>query len=99
MRRPTPNSILLVAKQWGEHFATWRKMLGLTSQDVAERAGLLRQTVSKLENGDTSVRYEDFMRVARALGVLEQITLAIDPLETEFGKVRAESALKKRVRR
>lgn len=94
-----PASLLLVAKQWGEHFSTWRKMLGLTSQDVAERAGLLRQTVSKIENGDPSVRYEDFMRVARALGVLERITQAIDPLETDFGKVRAESALKKRVRR
>lgn len=74
-------------------------MLGLTSQDVADRAGILRQTVSKIENGDTSVRYEDFMRLARSLGLLDQVSRAIDPLETEFGKVRAEAALKKRVRR
>jgi transcriptional regulator with XRE-family HTH domain len=99
MRRPTPPILIVSAKQWGQHFATWRKLLELTSQDVAERAGVHRQTVSKIENGDTSIRYEDFIRVARAIGLLEKITEAIDPMETEFGKVRAEVALKKRVRK
>ena len=99
MRRPAPPSLMLTASQWGQHFATWRKLLDLTSQDVAERAGIHRQTVSKIENGDPRVRYEDFIRVARAIGLLERITDAIDPMETEFGKVRAEVALKKRVRK
>ena len=99
MRRPTPPVLKITASQWGQHFATWRKLLDLTSQDVAERAGIHRQTVSKIENGDTSVRYDDFIRVARAIGLLEKITEAIDPMETEFGKVRAEAALKKRVRK
>ena len=99
MRRPTPPMLMITATQWGEHLATWRKLLDLTSQDVAERAGVHRQTVSKIENGDLSVRYEDFMRVARAVGLLEKITEALDPMETEFGKVRAEAALKKRIRR
>jgi predicted transcriptional regulator len=91
--------LLLTAKQWGQHLATWRKVLDLTSQDVADRAGVSRQTVSKIENGDVRVRYEDFIRVIRAVGLVEQLSTAIDPMETEFGKVRAEAALKNRVRK
>ncbi|HEY7853768.1 MAG TPA: helix-turn-helix domain-containing protein [Aquiluna sp.] len=99
MRRPTPPMLLITAKQWGEHLATWRKILDLTSQDIAERAGVSRQTVSKIENGDVSVRYEDFIRVIRSVGLVDKLAEAIDPMETEFGKVRAEAALKKRVRK
>lgn len=98
MRRPTPPKILLSAQQIGEHIATWRKVLGLTSQVVAERAGIHRQTVSKIENGDVSVRYEDYLRVIRAIGQLETMIDAIDPMETDFGRVRATAAMKKRVR-
>ena len=85
------------AKVIGEHLAAWRKMLNLTSQQVAERAGISRTTLSKLENGG-SVGYDTFLSVARALGIIDRITDATDPWQTDLGRVRADDDLPKRVR-
>lgn len=83
----------------GEHLTAWRKLLGLTAQQVAERAGTTRQTVARLERGELSVGFDIFLNVARALGILDDVVTATDPYETPFGRARADQALPKRVRR
>lgn len=83
----------------GEHVTTWRKLRGLTVQQVAERAGTTRQTVARLERGDVSVGLGIFLDVARSLGVLDEVVKAVDPYETPFGRARADQALPRRVRR
>lgn len=85
------------AKTMGEHLAAWRKMLGLTSQQVADRAGISRSTLSKLENGG-SVGYDAFLSVARSLGIVERIVDATDPWQTDLGRMRAGQDLPQRVR-
>ena len=85
------------AKVMGQHLAAWRKMLDLTSQQVADRAGISRTTLSKLENGG-SVGYGAFLSVARALGVIDQILEAIDPWNSDLGRMRADQDLPQRVR-
>ena len=99
MRRPVPFRTQQAASNIGERLAAWRKLLGLTVQQVAERAGTTRQTVARLERGDTSVGLDTFLNVGRALGVLDEIEKATDPYETPFGRARADQALPKRVRR
>lgn len=91
-RRTTQN-----AKAMGQHLATWRKMLDLTSQQVADRAGISRTTLSKLENGG-SVGYGAFLSVARALGIIDQILNATDPWQSDLGRMRADQDLPQRVR-
>jgi len=85
------------AVQIGEHLASWRKLLNLTAQQVADRAGISRQTLSRLENGDP-VGYASFLSVARALGIVEGIVEATDPWQTDLGRLRADEDLPKRVR-
>jgi len=98
LARPLPFVVESTAREIGQHLATWRKLQRLTAQQLAERAGVSRSTLSKLENGDSSVGFDVILRVARALGVLERLEDALDPLDTDLGRARADERLPQRVR-
>lgn len=99
MTRPAPKPVMDSLEHVGNYLANWRKLLGLKLEDVAQRAGITRQTVARIESGDPGVRFEHVLRVCRAVGVLDAVTTSFDPLETEIGKIRAETFLRERVRR
>ena len=83
---------------FGEHVRGWRMVLGLTGQQVAERAGIRRDTLRKIEVGEPGVGFGNVAQVLRALGVLEQVVRAVDPLESDIGRLRAGNLVKKRAR-
>ncbi|SPT52848.1 transcriptional regulator, y4mF family [Actinomyces bovis] len=85
-------------KSFGEHVRGWRMVLGLTAQQVAERADITRDTLRKIETGDPGVRFGSVMQVLRALGTLDQAVEAIDPLSSDIGRLRAANLTKKRAR-
>lgn len=85
------------AEAIGEHLSAWRRLLDLTSQQVAERAGVSRKTLSRLEHGE-NVSLETLLSVARALGIADRIVEATDPWQTDLGRMRAEEDLPTRVR-
>lgn len=80
------------------HLKTWRKLRGLTQAQVAERAGVARMTVHRLEAGDPGVSLETFLRVLRAVGVLDQVVGSLDPYDSDVGRLRADERLPERVR-
>lgn len=81
----------------GQDLATWRKLRRLTAAEVADRAGISESTLGRLENG-RGASLENVLRVARALGVLDQLAAAVDPYATDEGQLRADEALPRRVR-
>ena len=83
---------------FGEHIRGWRMVLGLTAQQVSERAGITRDTLRKIENGDPGVRFGSVMQVLRALGAIDTAVDAIDPLNSDIGRIRAGHLAKKRAR-
>jgi transcriptional regulator with XRE-family HTH domain len=83
--------------QIGEDLATWRRLRNLTIAQVAERADVARGVVIKLEAGEGAT-LGSVLRVARALGVLDSLAAAIDPYETDVGRLRSEEILPRRVR-
>ncbi|MDI2019910.1 hypothetical protein PJL18_00404 [Paenarthrobacter nicotinovorans] len=95
----TSNRTRRTAGTIGEQLLTWRKLLGLTAEQVADRAGISRNTLRKIEHGDLGVGLEAFLDVARVLGLSEQLNTAFDPYETDFGRARADQELPERVRR
>lgn len=99
MARPPTQRVVRAAEQLGEHLRTWRKLQRLTVEQVAERAGVTRNTVSRLEHGDLSVGLEVVLNVSRALGQLERLVSSIDPYDTDLGRARADEVLPQRVRR
>lgn len=95
---PTAARTARAARQTGEQLTAWRKLQGLTAEQVADRAGISRGTLRRLEHGDTGVRYESFLDVVRVLGVLDRMVQSLDPYETDLGRARADELLPKRVR-
>jgi len=53
--------------------------------------------LSKLEAGKGST-LTTFLDVTRALGVLDDVVAAVDPLNSDIGRARAEELLPRRVR-
>lgn len=82
----------------GQHVRGWRMVLGLTAQQVSERAGITRATLRKIESGDPSAGFGNVAQVLRALGVLDQVVSAVDPLNSDIGRLRAGNLAKKRAR-
>jgi transcriptional regulator with XRE-family HTH domain len=97
--RPTPARTRQAARELGEQLRTWRKLQGLTAQQLAERAGVNRNTVGRLERGEGSTDLHVFLNVVRALGQQDALLKALDPYETDLGRARADEALPQRVRR
>lgn len=86
------------ARQIGTDIAGWRKVLGLTAAQVADRADISRDTLRKVEHGDPSVGFHVVLRVLRALGILDRLKSSLDPLATDLGRSRASQLSRKRVR-
>jgi transcriptional regulator with XRE-family HTH domain len=82
----------------GVQLAAWRKIQNLTAQQVAERAGISRDTLRRLEHGELGVSLETVLEVARALGALDRLVAALDPYTTDLGRARASAGLPQRVR-
>ena len=81
----------------GEHLATWRKLLNLTADQVAQRADINRGTLRRLEAGQV-VGVDVLLEVSRSLGILDALINAADPWESDLGRARAGATLPKRVR-
>jgi transcriptional regulator with XRE-family HTH domain len=99
--KPTTSSPLPVRRslrELGSHVQTWRKLGGLTQNQVADRAGIDRKTLMRVERGDGAVSLEVVLRVLNALGILEALPKALDPYETDVGRLRADDQLPDRVR-
>ena len=96
-RRPPP-AIRRATRGVAEDVAAWRKLRGLTQAQLADRAGIGRATLARLEQGDGGISLEGLLGVLRALGILENLTRALDPYESDVGRLRSKEALPQRVR-
>lgn len=95
-RSRVPIAVANGQRRMGEDLGTWRRLRRLTAAQVADRAGISRYTVMRLENGEGATM-ENLLRVARALGVLDPLVAALDPYKTDIGRLRSEEALPERV--
>ncbi|WP_246490601.1 helix-turn-helix domain-containing protein [Brevibacterium oceani] len=91
-----------VARRLGEigtSVRQWRLMQSLKAEEVAERAGISRSTLQKIERGEPGVSVGAVLSVMQALGQLDHIVDAFDPLSTDIGRLRSTEKLPSRVRR
>lgn len=94
----TPVAVTRALRRLGEDLSTWRRLRQLRAVEVADRAGVSVDTVLRVEKGE-GVSMENLLRIARALGVLDHLTDALDPYATDVGRLRADASLPRRVRR
>jgi transcriptional regulator with XRE-family HTH domain len=97
-KTPPPIAVRRALRDVGASVQAWRKLRGLTQNQVADRAGVDRKALMRVERGDGGVTLETALRVLHALGVLESVPKAVDPYETDLGRLRAEEHLPQRVR-
>jgi len=98
MSRPPVPKVVRAGNEIAENLVTWRKLLNLTAAQVADRAGISRNTLRRIETGDAGVNFQAVLRVSNALGTLDLLVKATDPYETDLGKIRANQKLPQRVR-
>lgn len=100
-RRRTPHVPLPIQhalRVVADDLVVWRKLRGLTQLQLADRADISLNTVRRMESAEGGVAFENFLRILRALGVLESIPNALDPYNTDVGRLRSEEHLPERVR-
>jgi transcriptional regulator with XRE-family HTH domain len=97
-RTITPLAVNRALRALGTHVADWRKLQRLTAAQVAERAGISRDTLRAIEQGKGTASTENLLRVLRILGILDGMVAAADPYQTDVGRLRAGEILPKRVR-
>lgn len=83
----------------GDSVRRWRLMQALKAEELAERAGISRSTLQKLERGDPGVSIGAVLSVMQALGQLDHVVAAFDPLSTDLGRLRSAESLPDRIRR
>jgi transcriptional regulator with XRE-family HTH domain len=78
--------------------SNWRKLNRLTAAQVAERAGISRDTLRAIEQGKGTVSTENLLRVPRIIGIMDVVVKSADPYETDVGRLRMDEILPRRVR-
>ena len=94
----TPLAVARALRVMGTHVSNWRKLQRLTAAQVAERAGISRDTLRAIEQGKGTASTENLFRVLRILGILDNVVAAANPYQTDVGRLRADEILPRRVR-
>ena len=94
----TPIPVSRAMRTIAANLSLARRQQRITLELLAERANLSVPTVRRLLNEGAGT-FENFLRVARILGLLKGVEDATDPLNTPIGRARAEQDVPKRVRR
>ncbi|GAA2545029.1 transcriptional regulator with XRE-family HTH domain [Neomicrococcus aestuarii] len=87
---------MIEAQKLGASLQDWRILLGLTQELVAQRAGISRSTLIKLEQG-AGAKLETFLTVAKVLGIADRVQEAVEPLNTDLGRARSRLLGRQRV--
>ncbi len=63
-----------IIRQLGKRYSEYRKRMGYTQKEVAEKSGLSVFTISSFENGSTTgITFASFIKLLRAIDSLEEI--------------------------
>lgn len=74
-------------------------MRSLKAEELAARAGISRSTLQKFERGEPGATIGAVLSVMQALGQLDHVAEAFDPLSSDVGRLRSAEALPERIRR
>lgn len=96
MKRELLPSQIRILQTLGEQIRYARLRRDLTTVQIAERAGISRSTLVRIEKGDEGVALGQYFRVLIALGLASDITLSAK--DDELGRKLQDAKLEVRKR-
>jgi len=94
----TPIPVKRALRKLGQDLRDARKRRRIPMQLAAERAGISRATLSKIEKGDYGVALGAYAKVLFILGMINRLTDLADPTKDELGLGLEAENLPKRIR-
>jgi len=94
----TPLPVQRALKRLGHDLCDARKRRRIPMRLAAERAGISRTTLSKIEKGDEGVSFGAYARVLFILGMIQRLAELVDPKFDELGLGLEAEHLPKRIR-
>jgi transcriptional regulator with XRE-family HTH domain len=86
-----------ILAELGGRIARTRLGLNLTQAQLAEQAGVSKRTIERLESGGVAVQLSGFIRVCRALKLIERLEVLIpEPLPSPVEQVRLAGRRRRR---
>lgn len=94
----TPIPVKRALNKLGHDIRDARKRRRIPMRLAAERAGISRATLSKIEKGDEGVSLGSYAKVLFILGLIQRLVELVDPKFDEFGLIYEAEKLPKRIR-
>ena len=86
-----------VLSELGERLARSRLERNLTQQQLADEAGVSKRTVERLEAGETATQLSGFIRVCRALDLLDRLDALIrEPAPSPIAQLKLRGRRRQR---
>lgn len=81
----------------GSRLAQVRLKQNLTQADLAQEAGISKRTVERLESGAVAARLSGFVRVCRALGLMERFEMLLpEPVPSPIEQLKLRGKERRR---
>jgi len=94
LKAPLPELV-----QLGRNLRVARQRRGMTMEDLAQRAGLTRQTLGMLETGTSPAGLDTLLSVLNVLGMSRSLSQVADPQADQLGQtLEFERSRRERVR-
>lgn len=93
---PLPAERALVAA--GENLALARRRRRLCTSSMAERAGISKKTLYRMEQGDPGVSWGAVIRVLNILDLLPELSKALNTTNDALGLALMNKAVARRIR-
>jgi transcriptional regulator with XRE-family HTH domain len=96
--RPIPLPVERALLAAGDNLALARRRRGISTSSMAERAGISKKTLYRLEQGDPGVSWGAVVRVLNILNLLPELSKALDTTNDALGLALMNKAVAKRIR-
>jgi len=94
----TPFPVRRALKKLGQDLSEARKRRRIPTQLTADRAGISRSTLHKIEQGDEGVSIVAYAKTLFVLGMINRLSELADPGKDELGLFLEAENLPKRIR-
>lgn len=97
MKIAGPLSDEVILRELGERLTGVRLERNLTQAALAEQAGVSKRAVERLELGEVAMRLSGFVRVCRALGLIERLDMLIpEPRPSPMAQLKLKGRERRR---